>query len=235
MERLPLSYPSSHTGSLSLSISLPLSIYLHFSHSPQPSSSAPMHPFTLTLARAVPLAPLQPSSTLCSIPRLWRQLSGYLKRKILISSLKRVRSSRSSAVPMELQRSRKQMASSTTLPMATFFSHPQWRRFVLSDGEASRCDATRREAKRGRGSSTFDRSRILERVAQRRESFARIQDFPQWDLSTAREWWGGEKKERGRHRYDIRIRFRKGGVPRALSRAGPSNTFVPTPVTLFSE
>lgn len=41
-------------------------------------------------ARAEPLTPANPSA-LCSVPRRWRQLSGYLKRKILISPLKRVR------------------------------------------------------------------------------------------------------------------------------------------------
>lgn len=45
-------------------------------------------------SRTAPLTPLRPSSTLCSVPRRWRQLSGYLKRKILISPLERVRFSR---------------------------------------------------------------------------------------------------------------------------------------------
>lgn len=60
------------------------------------SSTVPMHPFARahSRSRTAPLTPLRPSSTLCSVPRRWRQLSGYLKRKILISPLERVRFSR---------------------------------------------------------------------------------------------------------------------------------------------
>lgn len=104
MEHLP---PLRSLGlSLSLLVLLTLhhpltvlsSIFLPFFLSTRVSLSSvvPMHPFARAhpRSRTAPLTPLRPSSTLCSVPRRWRQLSGYLKRKILISPLERVRFSR---------------------------------------------------------------------------------------------------------------------------------------------
>jgi len=106
----------------------------------------------------MPLTPLRPSSTLCSIPWRWRQLSGYLKRKILISPLKR-------ASPNRFQRrlgSRTEV-NGTATPMAIF---------SLVASFPPRFDYLTHV----RSVGILERER--ERVALWRQSPLRIQDFP---------------------------------------------------------
>lgn len=186
MEHLP---PLRSLGlSLSLLVLLTLhhpltvlsSIFLPFFLSTRVSLSSvvPMHPFARAhpRSRTAPLTPLRPSSTLCSVPRRWRQLSGYLKRKILISPLERVRFSRArfqwsfngrrgSARRRGRGRHRrwrgeKKKKSSTTSP-ARLPLHP-----------LRRHDATRDDAKRSVDAGTTLRVRSIARNSRESSSTA---------------------------------------------------------------
>lgn len=139
-----------------------------------------MHPFARahSRSRTAPLTPLRPSSTLCSVPRRWRQLSGYLKRKILISPLERVRFSRArfqwsfngrrgSARRRGRGRHRRWRGEKKRK------SHPPHRRrAAASSSTTTRHDATRDDAKRSVDAGTTLRVRSIARNSRESSSTA---------------------------------------------------------------